>query len=69
MTEKDIYPPHPDDGLSYRFDHNIDEWVDPIDPQTGLTPEETLAREFESENLHGFHTPRGDWPDRPQGDY
>lgn len=40
------YPPHPDDGLSYCFDHNTHEWVDPIDPETGLTPEEALALEI-----------------------
>jgi len=22
-------------------------------------------QDFASENGHGFHTPRGDWPDRP----
>jgi hypothetical protein len=29
---------------------------------------EIERREFEAENGHGFHTPRGDWPDRPSPD-
>ena len=32
----DPYPPRPDDGLSYRYDHDLDQWVDAMDPDTGL---------------------------------
>lgn len=33
-----------------------------------LREESERLQDFNSENLHGFHTPRGDWPDRPTED-
>lgn len=34
--------PRPNDGMSYRFDYDSDEWVDPMDPETGLRPGEGI---------------------------
>ena len=54
--------PHPNDGLSYRFDHDTDEWVYAMNPETGLLIVE--ADPLYSDDA-GDYDPTHDKPGKP----